>query len=181
MSQGPLAAAWPAVAALARARRISPLMLIGLAALAATTAVAAAFAFHAVLIADAPPASATMGWRPPILAASATRPSAPAAADVETLTRPVFSKTRRPAPMGEGAAAAANGAAPTLAGLTLGAIVNFDGSPRAYLVAGGAAEGKWLPVGGKIGPWTVVDIRELDLTVKNGDESSSLKLYPDSP
>ncbi len=183
MNKGLFGAAGPRIAAFVRSKRASPLMLAGLALLGILNAASVVLVLRAIVVSDELPALATSEWRPPILSASAPARSAPAISDVQTLTRPVFMKSRRPQPPKtptDRTATRATGS-PAASGLTLGGIVHFRGSPRAYIVSNGLAVGEWLSVGEKVGVWTIVEIRKLDLTLENGAQYSKLLLYPQSP
>ena len=121
--------------------------------------------------------------------ARAVRPLAPAAppelpavepgADAETLARPLFVKSRRPA-QARSQASADDGPPPTA--MKLRAIVALDENPRAYLVADGAAEGKWLKVGDELGSWTVDLISPMEIALRHGQQTVSIGFdYAEAP
>lgn len=118
--------------------------------------------------------------------ARAPRPLAPADAedlasidlgpDTETLARPLFVKSRRPSPVGF----ADDAAAPT--DMKLRAIVALDQAPRAYLVANGAVEGKWVSVGDEIGAWKVESISSAQVALQREAQTVSIGFdYDEAP
>jgi hypothetical protein len=168
--------------ALMKSKRISPLMLAGLTPLALLTIFSAGFAVSALIMSFEPASLAKSEWRPPTLSALAPPPSTPAGLDEQTLTRPIFTKSRRPSSSARQASmesTAHTESAPP--GFALGAIIGFGPSKRAYLLGHGATAGEWLSVGEMFEGWTIAEIGELNLTLKSGARIAILKLYPDPP
>ncbi|WP_036284658.1 hypothetical protein [Methylocystis sp. ATCC 49242] len=161
--------------------RLSPLMAGILVALLASTATAGLYAALAILWPQTDGSqSAAPEWKPPTLAVGELDPPKPASADVQALSRPIFSKNRRPTPKTAGVRPVtpdAEAAAP--AGLSVGAIVKSGGTAQAFVISSGAPEGEWKKVGDMIDTWTVDDITSLELTLKNGEQEVKLKLYSD--
>ncbi len=180
MRQGGLNREEPTIADTAGSKRASPLMIAGLAALGIMTSASALFAFRAIVGPTEGAAPTKSEWRLPTQSSLSSLRSGSAISDVHTLTRPVFSKSRRPhpsMPSGENAATEI----PTVSGLTLGAVVQFHGSPRAYIFSDGTSVGEWLFVGEKVRGLTVTEIGKLDVTIQSGAQSSKLRLYPEPP
>jgi threonine dehydrogenase-like Zn-dependent dehydrogenase len=166
--------------------RLSPLMAGTLGLLVLVALAAAGFATYALVGPQSEAAqSAARDWKPPTLAIVELEPPKPASADVQTLTRPIFSKNRKPstkAPTPAPAAAAAieaTVAAPT--GLTLAAIVKHGGVSSAFIISAGAPDGVWKKVGETVESWTVAAITDLELTLKNGEQAVKLRLFADPP
>lgn len=167
------------------ALRLSPLRVMLFGCLGAWVGFAAAFAIRSI---DQPVAIATeplqrSDWRSPTLAASAPMRSKLPGADVETLKRPVFAKTRRPAPsaapQADAGAQPMEDNAPPL-GLTLVAITKFSGVARVFIVSTSTPQGKWIDSGEQIEGWTVEGVQGSELTLKSGSRSVRLRLYSGS-
>jgi hypothetical protein len=169
------------LSAFAKAKRLSPLMLATLALLANTTVLSALFLLRALLGWGEPAALPTADWRPPAAPLTASAPSAPPAQDVQTLTRPIFAKSRRPTPEKKNETASAAKVAGPPPALALQAIVLANGASRAYLVGRGGASGDWYLVGQVVEEWTISEIRAFELTLKAGERTATLSLYPDTP
>jgi hypothetical protein len=167
------------VSALAKAKRLSPIMLASLALLATTTALSAFFLLAALIGWGDPEAATIADWRPPAVSLSASSPSAASAVDTQTLSRPVFAKSRRPSlqPAASTVSNLGSGPQPMLG---VEAIVFSSGGPRAYLVSQGAASGDWYVVGQLADGWTVAEIRPSELVLKSGERSATLSLYPET-
>lgn len=168
-----------------KAARLSPLMAGTLVLLALTAVVAGVFAAFAILGPRNQAAqSAVQEWKPPTLASVELPPPKSPSADVQTLSRPIFSKNRKPSvkaaagPTAEPVPAATT-AAP--ADLTLAAIVKHGGAASAFIISGSAPEGEWKKIGDLVDSWTVASISDSDLTLKNGDQAVKLRLFPDPP
>lgn len=163
------------------AARLSPLMAGTLGVLALAAICAAGFAAFALLgpqyqesLSNAPE------WKPPTLAAVELAPPKPASADAQSLSRPIFSKNRKPAPRTSATALVDPSlAAPVVApaGLSLAAVVRHGGVASAFLLSASAPEGEWKKIGEKIESWTVAAITDLEVTLKNGDQSVQLRLF----
>lgn len=82
----------------------------------------------------------------------------------ETLSRPLFVKSRRPFLDHPSATEANTGAAP--GGLKLHAVIGFDQSVRAFVTSDANAEGKWLTVGDIFENWTVESIDAQEITLR---------------
>lgn len=166
------------VSAFAKSKRLSPLMLASLALLANTTTLSAFFLLRALIGWGDPEAATIADWRPPAAPLAASPPSAASMADTQTLTRPVFAKSRRPSPQPL-ASGASLGTGPQPA-LGVEAIVFSNGGPRAYLAGQGAGSGDWYVVGQLADGWTVSEIRPSELVLKSGERSAILSLYPET-
>ncbi len=175
LSKGPLAR----ISALAKAKRLSPLMLAVLVLLANTTALSGFFLLQALMGWGDPEAGTIPDWRPPAAPLTAFPPSAAFMADTQTLTRPVFAKSRRPSSKPLASAGASLGAGPQPA-LGVEAIVFSNGGPRAYLAGQGGGSGDWYVVGQLADGWTVSEIRPSELVLKSGERSAILSLYPET-
>lgn len=165
--------------------RLSPLSRIVLGALAAATLAAAGFAAYALLGPEAEDAqSAAPDWKPPTLAIVELEPPTPASADIQTLSRPIFSKNRRPAPRTAAPRAENAETAETLgtpSGLTVGAIVKRGSVSHAFVISSDAPDGEWKKVGDKVDAWTISAIKAMELILNDGERSMKLKLYAEPP
>jgi len=170
------------LAAKLRAHRLSPLMAAVLAALSTVALAGGVYAAAALAGLDAPSSQSTAasGWRPPALAALEPQPPKSPGADKQILQRPLFSKSRRPAPARS--SPAAEKPSETAAGATtivsVAGIVRSGAGARAFLSTS-ASDGEWYGVGEMIAGWTVAEIGRIDLTVMSGDKRAQVKLYPD--
>lgn len=163
---------------------LSPLSGMILAFLLATAVGAGVFAAYAILGPISSDDGATApDWTPPTLAVGELDPPKPASADVETLSRPIFSKSRKPA------AKAARPQAPVESvptatapnGLTVGAIFRGKKTSQAYLISADTPEGAWKKVGDTIDSWTIKAIRHQEVILESGGRSAKLPLYPSDP
>ncbi|CAN2533653.1 hypothetical+protein [Methylocapsa aurea] len=167
--------------AVARELRLSPLAVMLLALLAALDVAAFAFALLSVIGPDDAASPTKSDWRPPSVLASASGRTAIARDDAQTLSRPIFWKSRRPRPIaakadrGDGFA----GIPSAPAGLSLEAIVRSGASVRAFVVSGEDPEGRWLTLGEAVQGWTIAEVGELELKLVNGAQSARLQLYPE--
>lgn len=163
--------------------QLSPLSAIMLAVLAAATLVAtlfAAFAFLGPIGADA--TVSAPDWTPPTLSVAELAPPKPASADTETLSRPIFSKNRKPSPKTAKAAApmtAETAEAPP--GLAVGAIVKNKNITQAFVTSSESPDGVWKKIGETIDSWTVSAIESDGVVLTNGAQTARVKLYPDPP
>jgi hypothetical protein len=164
----------------AKAKRLSPLMLATLSLLSVTTTLSALFFLRALIGWNEAAPLEKADWRPPSASFLNPSPSPPPPADNHTLTRPTFAKSRRPTPKVAGTAAPENRAGPPPA-LSVQAIVLSKGAWRAFLVGQGGADGDWRLVGESVEGWTVAEIRASELTLKNGERTAVLSLYPETP
>lgn len=160
---------------------LSPLAGLVLALLGATTLAAALFAAYAFLGPLGSDADVKApDWTPPTLAVVDLDPPKAPSADVETLSRPIFTKSRRPSPKVAKPAASETGpltAAPS--GITVGAIVRNKKATQAFIVSLETPEGAWKQVGDTVDSWTIATIDRTELILKNGQQMAKLKLYPD--
>ncbi|MFO1101357.1 MAG: hypothetical protein U1E20_00455 [Methylocystis sp.] len=170
------------LAALRKQARLSPLSTIILAVLLATTLMAGLFALAAIFGSNGLDGEvAAPDWKPPTLTIGELDPPTPASADVETLSRPIFSKSRRPSkakPQVE-VELAPNAIAP--GGLTVSAIVTNKEAQQAYVVSQDTPEGAWRKVGDTVDSWTISRIDRHEIILKSGEQTASIKLYPDPP
>jgi hypothetical protein len=160
--------------------RLSPLKKIVLALLFAAASSAGLFAAYALLGpegADTPISAPE--WKPPTLAVGELDPPKPAAADVQALSRPLFTKNRRPPPKVANVPAVpdAFGQAAAPNGYTVSAIMTDKKKSQAYIVSGESLQGAWKKVGETVDSWTVSAINPADLILKSGSQSMKLKLY----
>lgn len=162
--------------------RFSPLMMIVMGALGALALLAAAFAVYAAFAPEPePPPRAATDWKAPLPAVvDLGEPSANA--DTQLLSRPIFSKDRRPAPkLARAAPSQPTGPvsdAPT--GIKVNAIVKRRNDSRAFVV-GVNGQGEWKTVGEKVDEWTISAIAPQELTLSNGVNMARLQLYSDKP
>ncbi len=175
---------WARNAAPLAQARLSPLMSIILAFLLATTASAVLFAIYAMLGPEGGEMEVKAPeWTPPTQAVVKLDPPKTAADDVQSLTRPIFSKSRRPSP--RSAPARAEPVAAPIAsnadGLTVYAIVRNGTTNQAFIISVEAPEGAWKTIGDTVDAWTISSIDAAELTLKNGDRSAKLRLYPENP
>ena len=164
------------LAAVLKGRRISPLMLMGLAPLAASAAISALCAATAFFASKEIEAD-NSEWRPPAPSILAPAPSRPRAEDVHTSTRPLFVRSRRRNPPTVGEIEARSDAGGSA--VTVMAIVRSGDASRAYLVGGGQA-GEWYSVGQTIEGWTIAEIRASEVALASGARSAKVRLYPQS-
>ncbi len=168
---------------LLRDAQLSPLSAIVLASLAATAVGAGLFAAFAIL----GPVGSDVGasapdWTPPSLAVVELGPPKQAADDVEILSRPIFSKSRKPSPKPAKAAgpiSAPDAAAP--AGLSVNAIIKEKQMAQAFMVSPALPEGEWKRVGEMIDAWTVSRIERDGVVLSNGSQTTKVKIYADEP
>lgn len=162
--------------------RLSPLLTGAIAALLLATTLSAGFAIYALIGPQSQTAqSAAPDWKPPTLAIVELPPPKPSSADVQTLSRPIFTKNRKPAVKPSGAAPAAAPAPEATdeapAGLTLSAIVKHGGVASAFVISPTAPEGEWKKIGERVDTWTIAAIADVDLTLTNGDQAVKLRLF----
>jgi hypothetical protein len=121
-------------------------------------------------------------WRPPTLAKYEAMQPKPASADVETLNRPIFSKSRKPYAAKEkknpdNLAAMAPVAPPP--GLSLAGVTKYRNKPMAFMVSSSTPKGKWLAVGDQIDGWSVTQVQNMEITLASGERIIRLSLYPE--
>ncbi|KAF2992329.1 hypothetical protein OGR47_10785 [Methylocystis sp. MJC1] len=170
-----------ALAAPAQKAQLSPLSAIILAVLAATTLLAALFAAIAFLAPiDSDATVSAPAWTPPTLAVADLAPPKPASADQESLSRPIFSKNRKPAPKiakASTATAAEMAAAPP--GLAINAIVKNKKTTQAFVTSSESPDGLWKRVGETVDSWTISAIERDGVVLTNGAQTARVKLYAD--
>jgi hypothetical protein len=159
--------------------RLSPLMASILGALLICTLSAAYFAFRSIVFPLAIEPISKSEWRPPTAVNVASAVSVLDRSDTQTLTRPIFSKSRRPSARDAqqtGASAAAAPAAPLPTGLSLKAIVVRGKEKSAFIVCDSFPDGKWLKEGEALQSWTITAMHSLDVILTNGDNVSQLSI-----
>jgi hypothetical protein len=158
--------------------RLSPLMAIALALPALMVVVGLLYAVFAVFGPQGASAPDTPEWHPPAFVAQEAISHPAAANDVQTLTRPIFSKTRRPAPAASGAAAPKQQAAEAvITGLQVAGIAKAAHAKRAFILSPSTPNGDWFAAGETIDAWTITTIGDTELTLKSGSKSATLQLY----
>lgn len=172
------------LATLLKQARLSPLSAMILAFFLATTLMAGLFAISAIFGSNGLESEvAAPDWKPPTLAIGELDPPKPPSADVETLSRPIFSRSRRPSPKSANlqvdSDVSPNAIAP--GGLTVSAIVENKEMHQAYVVSSDAPEGAWRKVGDTVDSWTISMIDRHEVILKSGQQTTSIKLYPDPP
>lgn len=171
------------LAALLKQAHLSPLSAMILAFLLATTLMAGLFALASIFGSIGLDSEvAAPDWKPPTLTIGELDPPTPASADVETLSRPIFSRSRRPSPKAKPQVEAdlsPNAIAP--GSLTVSAIVKNKETHQAYVVSQDAPEGAWRKVGDTVDSWTISRIDRHEVILKSGEQTASIKLYPDPP
>lgn len=160
---------------------LNRLKIIALAALGALDVVAALFAWRAFFGPEAGmdlPARAAPPIVPAAIAAAAPQASHD---DSETLSRPLFSKSRRPS-LNAAHLAADAASSPPPAGLKLLAVIAFGHDARAFVVSSVDADGKWLSVGDSIESWTVESIAPQDISLRQQDDRIRVAInYDEAP
>ena len=161
--------------------RISPLSTITLAGLSTIALLCLGFALHA-LFGDSgvDDNSTTAEWKPPTLDILALDAPKPASSDIEALSRPIFSKNRKPAPKAAGTPASES--APALAdSLSITAIVQNKKSAQVFMVSPDAPEGAWRKIGETVNFWTITAIKSKEVFLKNGNQTAKVELYANPP
>lgn len=157
--------------------RPSPLMMIILLCETALTALAATFATSAYFRRDTPIPSPSVAWKAPTFASVApTRDYG--GVDLHTLSRPIFSRTRRP--QSAASPRAPDPAAPSPpARVSLKAIVKYRSLAKAFLTSANIPRGEWKIVGDKLESWTIHQIEQDGLAIRNGTLLLHYSLYPE--
>ena len=178
-SPQPVSAVMRRVSAGMRRNGISPLEAGGLGFLALMTLMAAMFFVYALFTPYGTPTPIAWEWRAPIVEPAEPIGQRSAPADMHTLSRPLFAKTRRPKPVKavEIAVLETPKRAPEVTGLSVSGIIHFSQNSAAYILNQNAG-GEWYHVGETVAGWKVQSIRRLDLTLKNGEQTAILELYP---
>ena len=161
--------------------QLSPLqaiVLVFLSAIASGTAASALYAIVGHLRADS--GVSVPGWTPPTLDVIELRPAKPASTDVQSLSRPIFSKNRRALPKSDAAPIeAATLSEPT--DLIVAAIVRHEKTAQAFLVSASSPQGAWRKVGEAIDAWTVASIASAEVILQSGGQFTKVKLYKHPP
>jgi hypothetical protein len=142
----------------------------------------AAFAGYLALLSplEVAPAPKVEGRAMLASAPPATRDAPAPIIDTHTLSRPIFSRTRRPAPSNAKIAAADEGPArperPLPSGASVRAIVIRGDERRMFVVCDAFAQGRWFKEGETFEHWRIVRIRDLAATVESDGRSLQLTL-----
>lgn len=159
--------------------RIAPLQVGILGALSLSTISAAYFALSSIFSPFSPGVIAKAEWHAPGALETARTAAAPSGHNEQTLTRPIFSKTRRPQAAESQAGLtkdAPTQAAPLPAGISVRAVAIAGKARSAFLIWDASPEGKWVREGEPIQGWTVSSVRKLDLILQSGERSSRLTI-----
>lgn len=161
--------------------RLSPLATITLAVLSIITLLSLLIALHSMFgDSQADDHSTLVEWKPPTLDILALDAPKPASGDIEALSRPVFTKTRKPAP--KTPVSPTNTNAPVVAdSLSITAIVQNKKSAQAFVVSAESPEGAWRKIGEKVNIWTITAIKSDEVVLKSGNQTAKVKLYADPP
>lgn len=162
--------------------RLSPLMAMVLAAAASMVAISSFYAVYSILGPESALPPEPSEWRPPSFVADEAASQKPAANDVETLNRPIFNKSRRPIVATSSAAPKQDNAEPvvSMTGLQLAGIIKKGKSRQAFILSPANPGGEWLAAGETINSWTISVIGDTELTLRSGEKSTRLQLYPPS-
>jgi len=158
--------------------RATPLMILVLAGSGALAFCALIFAAWIFIANDAAEGSAAAEWRAPTFDGKTAQHMRPVD-DAQTLARPIFSKSRRPAQQTASASPTPLANAPDVGtnGMVLSAVVKSRGARQAFLVSPNNPEGQWLKVGEALGAWRIEKIDDTRIELKNGPRSTQLRLY----
>lgn len=156
--------------------RPSPLMMIILLCEAALTALAATFAASAYFGRETPKVGPSVAWKAPTFASIALTHDH-SSVDLHTLSRPIFSRIRRP--QSAASPRALDPASPSPpARVSLKAIVKYRSLAKAFLTSANTPQGEWKIVGDKFESWTVHQIEQDGLAIRNGTQLLQYSLYP---
>lgn len=160
--------------------RLSPLMAAILGSLLISTLTAALYAYRSFVSPLVTDPASRLEWRVPTAVNVSTAISASNKVDTQTLTRPIFSKSRRPSPRNDQQASSKAPATlpppPLPPGLSLKAIVILGKNKNAFVVCNSLPDGKWMKEGETIQGWTITTMHDLNVILKNGDHSARLAL-----
>jgi len=159
--------------------RLSPLMAATLALLALFDVAGAWALFRAVGPASDAAPETRADWRAPRLEQDAGEGPGIFQAYHDTLGRPVFSKSRRPAVVRLLPAAPAPAMTPN--GLRLSALALYAGNRRAFIASPSSPQGQWREIGEQVEGWTITEMLPSSVTLRNADQTVSLSLYPETP
>jgi hypothetical protein len=156
---------------------ISPLWTLWLITLSIVTLGMGIFALRSILgRAGGEQAIAALEWKPPSLAIVSLDPPKPANADLESVSRPIFSKSRKPALKTTYADSPANAATDTGA-LSVTAIVLNKKILQAFIISSDAPEGAWRKIGDTVDTWSIAAIAPKEVVIQNGGQKKVLPLY----
>lgn len=160
---------------------ISPLWAICLSILCSIFLAAGLFALRAALgRIDRYDSFSTPEWKPPSLEITGLNPQKVANADVQSLSRPIFSKSRRPSPKAANPGSLGNGST-DIDGISVTAIVLSKKTIEAFFVSANSPEGTWRKVGDTVDAWTITAIAPKEITLQSAGQMKILKLYADNP
>jgi hypothetical protein len=154
--------------------RFSPLMLMTLAALAAIDLVGALALHRALFPAERGEEGVRAEGRKLRLTQIEGEAVKPARVYSQTLSRPIFAKTRKP--FVTNAAIAAPAAPPQ--DFRLAALASFGSHRRAFIISGSSPRGVWKSVGERIDGWAITQMEPAAIIMEDGAASVTLKLYP---
>jgi hypothetical protein len=162
--------------------RLSPAMAALLVVFTGLDVTAAVFALDSFSDPSLRAVGNTPEWHPPVLGNAAPPASKATNAYVETLSRPIFAKNRRPPILIKAAGGPVRPIKEpptpsidfTLAGVTISPLVT-----KAFIIGGSNPTGIWVNVGAQVAGWTVANIEPASLTLRNGDKTIQVQLYPD--
>lgn len=117
-----------------------------------------------------------MEWRPPSLTQIDAETNRPAAVYPETLSRPIFSKTRRQAVVQAATAPVVAAPAPNL---KLLAIFSSESARRVFIVSASSPKGRWTELGDSVDGWTITEMQPAFIVLRNAGSSINFKLYRD--
>ena len=157
--------------------RMSPLWAVWLIALSIVTMGMGIFALRSLLgRAGDEEAVAALDWKPPSLAIVSLDPPKPANGDIESISRPIFSKTRKPTLKTAYAVSPANTTTDTGA-LSVTAIVLNKKIMQAFIISSDAPEGAWRKIGDSVDSWSITEIAAKEVIIQNGGQKRVLPLY----
>jgi hypothetical protein len=142
---------------------------------------AATYAVRAVLRSAPPLPALVNGWRAPTTARLQIGSLAKSNASYEeTLSRPIFSRSRRPQNLEETGELQADNAL-SEPEFSVAAVVQYNGIRRVFVIGGDAPEGAWRSAGEKIEGWTISEVTRSDLELTGGGKVKRVGLYPWGP
>ena len=161
--------------------RISPLWAIWLGTLSTLTLGVFLFALHAMIgRTEGDNSTAVPEWKPPSLNIVALDPPKLVSADVESLSRPIFSKFRKPAPKVSSAITQVNGSGGAEV-LTVTAIVIDKLTRQAFFISPDSPDGAWRKIGDTVDTWTITAITPKEVILQSGGQTTISKLYANIP
>ncbi|HXY58093.1 MAG TPA: hypothetical protein VEH76_05890 [Methylocystis sp.] len=169
----------------AKRARLSPLDALVLGGLALFAAGSFAYLLICALAPVTGEVSGKPDWRPPTAETPKGRPAGvfAGALESETLTRPLFDKSRRPP-----AKTSQKQEAPTTseaalagppAGMTLKGIVNQGRDKRVFIVTASTPDGAWLKIGESLEGWTFDSVADARVTLTRAGQVAHLEFNYD--